>query len=88
MTTKGIIVSLLLIIVLGGVVYLRLSKEQKVTAQPTGVTSQSEPATTATTASTTPAPSSTASSDKIVDYLVDGLVHDETGVAGDAIDGT
>jgi hypothetical protein len=76
MTTKNSIICLIGVIVIGGAIYFSMNKTATtVTVQPISVTK--EEVAPKQTDETTPAPTSDASTDEIIDYIVDGQSQDE-----------
>ncbi len=74
MTTKSLITTLVVAIIIGGIVFFAMPEKTTNKMESTGTSTGSE-------VSTSPSPSSNASSDEIVDFLVDGLSKDETSAA-------
>lgn len=85
MNHKGLIVTLVIIIVLSGIVYFSLPKNNNGLA-PTGTTTE-ESSTSASTAATE-TPSAQASNDQIIDFIVDDLAKEETRAAEASIQTT
>jgi hypothetical protein len=80
MSTKNIIISLIGVILIGGSVYFSMSKKQAV--QPV----QTPPVTTTNTENTASQsvvvePTQNASTDEIIDYIVDGQTKEESQAA-------
>lgn len=78
------VVALLVVILLGGIIYFTLPKGEDSSA-PTGTTTET---TSVPSQNENGTPDSSASSDEIIDYIVDDLGSDETKAAEATIDGT
>ncbi len=84
MSTKNIIISLVGIIIIGGVVYFSMSQQKVTTSAP--LPPVTIDATNSSNTGQSPEPTASASTNEIIDYIADGQQQDESKVIQSMLD--